>query len=172
MPGRHHTRIIHTCMVASTKLARVLALWEISPLSAIWWAVRPNKPPRSLLCGVPSLAKTQADISSVLHDFENRYTYGEIVRDQESSFREGELMVETKHVTRSDSEPFHEFDPWLLKIHELLFYYWRVSRCNTMNSKRNLLLMSKNKMALLINKKAEIHALKIEIVDRRMKFNQ
>jgi len=78
-------------MVASTKLARVLALWEISPLSAIWWAVRPNKPPRSLLCGVPSLAKTQADISSVLHDFENRYTYGEIVRDQESSFREGEF---------------------------------------------------------------------------------
>jgi len=32
--------------------------------------------------------------------------------------------------------------------------------------------MSKNEMALLINKKAEIHALKIEIVDRRMKFNQ
>jgi len=101
-----HTHIctrarVHTYAVAFTKLARVLALWEISPLSAIWWAVRPNKPPRSLLCGVPSPAK--AGILSVLHERPPRagISMGKSYRIGNPVFEKVTFIVGAKHETSS-----------------------------------------------------------------------
>lgn len=150
MDGTPHTYTIYA--LAYAKLARA-GCWlfeRFHLLSAIWWAVRPNKPPRSLLCGVPISAKDQAGISCVLHDSESRYSYREVVRDRESSFWKddfdgGSVTCNEKWLGTLSTR----FGSWF-KDESTAVSFLKMPRRNTSNLEGTLVLIFENNRSLTI----------------------